>query len=176
MDPSSEILKVAKKLISDKTESAGLFIRLPEHIAKYFPAKKEDSSDPHVTVLYIGSVPKDYANSYKKIVEVACETTPLGEMEFKDLAYFKNDEGKWIAHNPIKCKNLAKLRNKIWEGCLKLGLPIHDNYPKYRPHATLAYLDKKEYTDEIFTGVWQPQEIEIWGFGRPKKIKLNILK
>ena len=62
------ISAAAYKEYKKKTKSAYIYIPLPENIAKYYPPKKEDSSQPHITILYIGKVPTKYKNKYENIV------------------------------------------------------------------------------------------------------------
>lgn len=170
MKISEYFYKVAKKI--QRVDSAGLFLPLPKHIAKYFPRKEEDTSPPHITILYFGSVPKEDRLSYKKVIEVALSKTKLGKVFLEDLKFFKNQSGQWIAHNPIRCEGLNDLRKRIWKGCEELGLEIHDSFPKYKPHATLDYLDQRKYDGDIFVGSFKPSTIEIWGFDQ--KISIPI--
>jgi len=171
MKISTGLYKIAKKL--KRVDSAGIFLPLPKHIAKFFPKKKEDSSPPHVTILYLGGVLKSDKDAYKKVLEVALEkTSKLGKVFLDDLAFFKNQDNQWIAHNPIRCEGLGDLRKRIWKACEILGLEIQDSFPKFKPHATLAYLDQKKYDKEVFVGSFNPTHFEIWGFDQ--KISVPI--
>jgi len=172
---SKNIQKIAFDLIAKsqkRCESAGLFLPLPKHIAKHFPHKPEDTSPPHVTLLYIGDVPEVDAILYKKIAEVAAAKNPVGKMKLKDPSFFKNQHDQWIAHNPIECPGLEDLRKAIWDACDKIGLEVQDSFKKFKPHATLAYLDKKKYDGDFFIGDFQPTSVELWGFGKKHKIPL----
>lgn len=166
----TQLLKISKKI--KRVESAGLFLPLPAEIAKFFPKKEEDTSPPHITVLYFGKVLAADKNAYKQVIEIALEKTKIGKVYLDDLSFFKNEENKWIAHNPVRCEGLADFRKKIWDACKILDLEIHDSYPKYKPHATLAYLDEKKYSKDIFVGSFKPTKFEIWGFDQKISIPL----
>lgn len=167
---TKQLRKIAKKL-NGKTDSAGIFIKLPKQIAKFFPFKKEDSSPPHITVLYIGKISKEDKDLYLKVIDIALQKSKFGKVYLKDLKYFKNKDNQWIAHNPIECSGLNEFRNMVWKACEALNLEIQDGYPKYKPHATYAYLDSKNYDKEYFTGSFDLKEIEVWGFDKPIKFK-----
>ena len=137
---------------SKRVESAGLFLPLPKEIASYFPYKEEDESKPHVTILYFGNVLEDDKDLYKKACEIAVAKNKIGKVNLDKLSFFKNQEDQWIAHNPVHCEGLGELRKQLWDGCDRFGLEIQDGFRKFKPHATLAYLDEKKYYDDYYVG------------------------
>ena len=167
---SNQLLRISKSL---KTVQAGIFIRLPTKYKKFFPHKTEDPSPPHITVLYIGDIPESSLDNYRKVIEVACSLSTVRECELKNLNFFKNQEGQWIAHNPVVCEGLEDFRNRVWNACEALGLTIMDSFPKFKPHATIAYLDQKKYDAPTAQGKFKPKYIELWYDDKVEKFKLN---
>lgn len=162
--------------LARRAKSAGIFMPLPKEIARHYPAKAEDDSKPHITVLYLGDVDDKFADAYKKVLESAVIGAKLGKVILKPMDWFHNPEGKWIAHNPVECEGLEDIRTRVWNALDALGLEVNDRFRQYKPHCTIAYCDKPKYEGKTYSGSFKPEKLEIWGFGSPKRIYLKKKK
>jgi len=178
--------KIASRyLVAKQTgdgKSVGLFIPLPENLAKLFPPRSpEDKSPPHVTFLIIGDVPKDKQDEMVEAIRRECRTfagpvrADLGPVEYfvhpakeQRVAYLK----------VLFSKYLAEWRDQIHSAMVDLGLnPVADFSPLvYRPHTTLAYLDGlySVYDGEVPAGTWLFNELEIWGLPKRYTIPFGL--
>jgi 2'-5' RNA ligase len=153
---------------------------LPRQLAKQFkPLGEHDDSDPHVTVLFIGKVPKDKYAVIENIVKGVLKDLAPFELSLDDkVTYFKpskhSDECK-IAKMKVISKDLHKLHNSLKKALEDAGVEIDDHFPDYKPHVTLAYLDDPaaEYNAKIPKGRWVAESIEIWGCGKNKEISFG---
>ncbi len=164
------ILDLYMKRIASTVESIGLFLQMPDEIAKEFPEKdKEDASPPHLTVLYIGDQDsKDLDNIIEICNDVIHTHDPI-QITLEDLDFFTSSdtelENREIAHLPIKCDGMAKLRKDVWDTLEDAGYEIQDSHREYKPHATLAYCSDREYDGPVPTGSFLCTSIDVWKKG-----------
>lgn len=170
-----------------EVKSAGIFLPLPDTLARYFPHKEEDPSPPHVTLLYIGVL---NMNDERRLVEVVREVAnqwPPFRIDLALYSEFVNAKGQTIAHMVPAATICLSRRDNVYRGLGHLhadlyaaleaaGIDVQHNYggekfgtyddrvATYKPHATLAYVSPGEkYTGHRPTGSWQITELEIWG-------------
>jgi len=168
-------------------KSAGVFIPLPETLARYFPRKPEDTSTPHVTLLFIGPLTPDDERKVVEVVRKVADQWPPFRTDLALYSEFKNAEGVTIAHMVPTATICLSQRDGIYRGLAHLhadlyaalddaGIEVQHNYggekfgtyddrvATYKPHATLAYVPAGErYEGHRPTGSWQVTEIEVWG-------------
>lgn len=143
-------------------ESIGVFIKLPEDLAKQYQQMKEDPSPPHITVLYIGDVDVEQkAKAIKTIKEIVAAYDPI-DVWVDGLAYFTNPKGEEIAHSMVEAKTLAALSKDLWDELLRIGIKVQHSFPDYTPHVTLQYGDKRNYDGPVPKGNFNCKEVEIW--------------
>jgi len=168
------ISKLAKK------DSAGIFIVLPEKLAKQFPSLgKHDDSKPHITALYVGKV----AKTKKKLLVETIKELLIGQEPFKielddKVTYFpatKHSDGCKVAKMKIISKDLHTFHNKLKKALIAAKIKIDDHFPDYKPHVTLQYMKppKEKWDDEVPYGSCIVKEIEIWGCGKKKVIQFG---
>jgi 2'-5' RNA ligase len=159
--------------IAKKKQHAGVFMPLPEDLAKKFnPLGKHDNSVPHVTVLYIGEVPKDKHELLKTIVTGVISDWEPFELKLDDkVTYFNNEENK-VAKLKVISKDIYKLNKKLKEILSDAGFKIDNTHPNYSPHITLKYIENPEekYEDDFPQGSWTSEYVEVWSCGKPKNI------
>jgi len=66
-------------------KSVGLFVPLPAHLAIQYPEDGrtgEDSSPPHITVVYIGSFPKELEKKLVKLTQEICSNAKPFKVKF----------------------------------------------------------------------------------------------
>lgn len=154
----SLLFEAAEKTI----EGMGVFLKLPEKLAKDFPALESDGSPPHVTVLYIGNVDAARKDDVIETIEKVCSTYEPMEVWVGGLAYFENPKGEQIAHSMVEAKGLAGLSRDIWDAVMRLGVKVEHSFPDYTPHVTLQYGTKRDYKGETPEGNFKCTELEIW--------------
>ena len=140
---------------------------LPPPIAKAFPEAGKDS-EPHVTAVYFGDVPREKMGAVMKALVEACTTTaPFGVRLAKEVTYFepaKNSDGKRVAKIAIESDGLRALHGRIKAIASKAGVDVDKDFPRYAPHATLAYLAPgAEYDGPVPSGEWEADGLSVWG-------------
>lgn len=170
---------LAKK--TGKGESVGLFIPLPEELAKQFPSlAPEDHSPPHCTFSYIGPVPKYKEEEVLQTIDAICATfrgpvkASLGQLD-----YFRQPaKEQSVAILPVRFnKDMAALRYKIYVALRDLGLQPPEFSPLvYFPHVTLAYLDglDVQYKGVLPTGSWSFNSVEVWDLPQAHTIYFGV--
>ena len=167
-----------------KHTGAGVFILIPSDLAKQFPSLgKFDSSDTHITALYIGKdVPKSKeAELVEVIKDVLAEQEPF-EVTFDDhVTYFqptKHSEGCKVAKMGVKSKGLHTLHTKLKDAVKEAGIPLDDHFPDYKPHVTLSYMKppKDKWDGDVPAGSFTVDGAEIWGCGNHKHVEFGAVK
>lgn len=152
-------------ILSETAEPAselGIFIKLPNEIARLYPKLDKDSSPPHITVLYVGDVKADKKHQViKAIKEIASQYDPI-DIWIDGLAYFTNPKKEEIAHSMVEAKGLAALSRDLWDEILRLGVKVENSFPDYTPHVTLQYGKKRDYDGPTPSGNFKCTELEIW--------------
>lgn len=125
--------------VNDKHDYASTQFNLPDPISKIiklFSSKIPDKilvekgreDEPHVTVLY------GLHNDDPKAVEALLNgETPISVNLASRMSLFSNPDCD-VLKIDITSPDLEKLHKKL------LALPNSNEYPEYRPHATIAYL------------------------------------
>jgi len=164
---------------SDLVLSSGVFIRLPEKLAGQFPQKvEEDSSPPHLTMLYIGDLNRQDFDRVVEIVREAIEQVDPFDVHLDRFDSFKNHEGQQIPHmtttQPVLLKRLhARIRMAVEDAGVEVeqtyGPDAGDNpdpEESFTVHATLGYVEEgDEYSGPKPAGTFTVSNLEVWGFG-----------
>ncbi len=139
-------------------------------IALYYSQNKERfwidgwvcDKDPHITLLY-GLLEK--GKVYESYIGQVLKGWQLDEVEIEDISFFESpypDEPYWclVAH--------IKTTDALLEGHQRLEfLPHVNTFTGYKPHMTIAYLDKRqgeEYRDrmiEDFRKLWNGKKLKV---------------
>lgn len=154
----------------------GVFIQLPENLAKKFPPLSEDDSAPHVTVLYLGEQQPNKEKDIVAAVKEAAEIIEPFELELGDMSHFHPDGEDYdrVAIMRVKSDGLRRLRTTLEHVMKDHKIKWTDKWGVYKPHVTLAYLwPGTEYTNGPISGVWTCDNIRVWGFDRKHTIKLK---
>lgn len=154
-------------------ESVGIFVTIPSNLAKQFPddgKEEEDSSPPHITVLFVGDMPLQLEDKLKKTVKSVCDQFKPFVAKIAKPRKFVNDKNQTIIHSPIKSKKLHKFHDELKKQLLKNQIPVDSKFPEYKPHITIEYIEKGEnpkYDDIVPEGEWQIDSVWIWGLSEP---------
>lgn len=159
----------AKKIL----KHVGIFVKLPENLASKFKRNSEDTSKPHVTVLYLGD---KYYSDEDSIVAAAYEiakTTSSFNIKFGELGYFEHDD-QTVAFTKVDSDGLRTLRTALVRAMKKHKVKWEDKWGKYNPHITLDYLKCGDtWEEKIPSGSWTCKELEVWGFDKKHIIKFE---
>jgi 2'-5' RNA ligase len=166
----------------NRTE-VGLFIRLPQFMAEQFPSLgKEDTSPPHVTMLYSGDVPAKREQEWLHIVqgELSKIRGPVMAAIDGSVDYFTHaDKGRRVAYSPVRFSHdLAAFKWNVRDKLMDAGFEVKDSFPLvFKPHVTLAYLEGTESTwiERHPIGSWEFSEIEVWGLPKPVVLSMDDL-
>lgn len=170
--PSADVEKASDKV--------GIFLKLPKDIASQFQSLGEqDDSKPHVTVLFIGDVPaEERANVEPVVREALAGVEPfevaLGESpEYFDAS--ESSDGKRVAYVPVESPDLSAIHDRLKDALESAGIEVSATHPDYVPNATLAYLEegREAFEGELPAGSFVADELELWGLGKPVKLKLG---
>lgn len=177
-DDITKTASISKR--AGKKNSAGIFAVVPGDLAKGFPSLGEhDKSKPHITVLYIGKVPKKHENLLEEIIKKVTKEYKPFKVELDDkVSYFpasKHSDGCKIAKLKIISKDLHKLHNKLKKAISDAGIEIDDHFPDYKPHVTLEYMEpgKEKYDGDFPKGSWIVESVEIWNDEHKKRFRLG---
>jgi 2'-5' RNA ligase len=142
----------------------GYFVKLPKKLADQYPKdayKDGDTSDPHITLLYVGLVPSKDIPKLKKIGKEIVAQHKKMECFVGGLAYFTSPDNE-VAHSIVECKGLAKLNKALWDAALEAGIKVEHKFPEYTPHVTLSCGPKRDYDGPFPHGSFMVAEIELW--------------
>lgn len=163
-------------------EEVGVFLRIPDELAKVFPDKSDrDSSPPHVTMLYVGKVtPDEHAKVVEAVKSVLAGMQPL-RIQLTDYGEFKNDAGETIPHliprsmGPV---TLEEVQRQLQAEVEKTLGRQTDQFPgPWKAHATLAYVKAGEtYQDRPEGGEFDLRGLEVWGEtgGRYGRVEVSL--
>jgi len=161
-------------------ESVGLFAVLPKEIACQFPSigkEGEDSSPAHVTVLYIGDMPRQFEKKLIKVVGSICEKIRPFKLRLGRPRKFVNDEGQIILHSPVKSNRLHKLNDLLKQELMNNQINVVNKFPEYKPHVTIAYCNSrkelKAFKDVHPEGEWMIDSLWVWGGAEPHLIQFK---
>lgn len=153
----------------DRT-GVGLFIPLPDALADQFPSlAPEDNSTPHVTLLYVGEVPKEKEEAFLRVLEIlADDLPPVVKAKLHQLDYFEHaDKDRTIAHMSVKFScDMARFKYRLISGLQELGIAVQDSFPtSYFPHVTLGYIPGLDmvWKGQVPRGMWSFDRIQVWG-------------
>lgn len=163
-------------------KECGVFLPLPFDLAKKFPPKMEDSSEPHFTLLYAGKLsPCGYRNFVDIVRRCARNIAPF-TADLAAYSAFLNKQKQKIPHmrpSPRVCLHMARIHGLIRRELEKEGIKLSHSYGpetkasapyelRYKAHATLGYMDnaRELYRGPKPIGSWRATEIECWGYER----------
>ena len=145
-------------------DSCGIFLPLPPELGAQFPAKAEDSSRPHATILYVGELSRDRFFELVGVARGVAASFTAFDVDLSDYLEFTSYSGKTIAAMIPRARDLEILHDALRTACARAGFSLEHAGP-FKPHVTLAYLEDGEtYEGTKPSGHWSAQAIEVWGF------------
>ncbi|MFA6233496.1 MAG: 2'-5' RNA ligase family protein [Bacteroidota bacterium] len=160
----------------------GVFIPLPEHLAKQFPSLGgEDKSPPHCTFLYVGKVEKDREERFLKAVREALSNVKgvvRGSLYGPEYFVHPAKERRVAVMRVRFNQDLAALRWHLRDALNEAGFNVDDSFPLvYQPHCTLQYLENltDSYEGPIPQGDWTFEGIEVWGLSKLVTVPFGVV-
>lgn len=151
--------------------SVGLFIPIPPPLADLYPAKTEDKSPPHTTLLFVGEVPKGQEQDFIEVLTATLsqEPGPIRAWTAGVDSFVHPDKGRTVFYTPIRfSRDMGEVRDRLWVALEEAGFEVHHSFPMaFFPHATLAYEDgtyhEHGYNGEVPEGAWEFNTVQVWG-------------
>lgn len=163
-------------------EAACVMLYLPHELARFFPPREQDSSDPHFTLAYVPGPLDDVAREsiLDACAEVAAETAPIDFDLEPGVAWFTSDEED--AEEPEIAHKRPDAAGRAWmtdlHERLVAALRARDVEPavrdEFKPHATIAYRKSRDAHDlpEI-EGTVPARVLEVWGWPETPRFVLG---
>lgn len=173
-------MRIRTAKVTGDGSKVGVFIPLPDDLAGQFPdLSPEDTSPPHVTLCYVGAVPKGRRDEFVAVVTqvLAAEPGPIraGLGELDSFVSAAADGVRRVVFSRVRfSRDVATIRDRLKHALAQAGFESEDSYPlSYTPHATLAYLDGDDhYIGNVPEGDWSFSEVSIWGL--PKEVQVPL--
>ena len=147
-------------------DSAGVFVVVPDGLARQFPYKPNDTSPPHVTLLYIGPTSYDQITEVREVVaKTALELEVLPcRARFGELGYFEQSDGRRVAWVAVEFEPaLDEYHVALREALMAEGVMVQHRDGPWVSHATLAYLEPgEEFEGRVPVGEWTVERFEVW--------------
>lgn len=134
---------------SDSTQSTFVILRLPKYAAENYPHKPQDSSPPHITLLYVGK------QSIKAATELAREVDSWLK-DFEPVQAIGRGRETFPAgpdgipvYTPViedngSASTLQGLRDKVRRAADRAGIEWTDTHKEFVPHVTIAYAENED--------------------------------
>ena len=175
------VLRTAKTTGDGK--SVGFFLPVPDELAAQFPSLgKEDTSPPHVTLLYVGEVPKAREKEFISVATEALAKQPgpviatIGAPDF----FVHPEENRRVWYSAVTfSKDVAELRDRLWLALEGAGFTVEDARPlAYTPHITLAYVNGEAHEHSAWKGnvpggAWSFDSVAVWGLTKDVEVFLG---
>jgi 2'-5' RNA ligase len=155
-------------------DSCGVFIRVPDDLASEFPPRAEDPSPPHMTLLYVGKVPRtEFDRLVATVADVARGDAPF-TVEMTDYGEFTNRSGQTIAHMIPRGDQIAALHAQLRAAVASAGFDVEHHPGVFKPHVTLDYMEPgQHYEGARPSGSWTVRSLEVWGWGERRAVPLG---
>jgi 2'-5' RNA ligase len=166
--PSGTPVVEAAESAKDFSEhSACIVVELPRELAWFVPAKVEDPSPAHVTVVYVPETQGRDTDLMTTVMAVVLGFAPFDVEATGDVDYFdgkmRENSGP-IAYCPIKSDALGLLNERLVEALAASGFAPSVHPQGFTPHATLAYLpaDVDTYNGPSPRGTWTTSGVVVY--------------
>jgi 2'-5' RNA ligase len=162
-------------------ESVGLFLPLPERLARQYPPEGregEDSSPVHVTFVYIGDVEDERLDELEGVLRRVLQAVPPLDLKLLPPRTFESDSGQTILHSPVHCPGLKEAHDAIKQALERRGFTV-EAYPDFKPHVTIEYVDRGERPKLRYiepTGRWRADTVGFWAGDNRKDLPLGYRK
>jgi 2'-5' RNA ligase len=148
-------------------EHVGLFLPLPERLARQYPPEGkegEDTSPPHLTLVYIGDVDDGKVEELREVLSRIVQAVPPMDLRLLPPTTFQNEEGQTILHSPVAGPQLEQAHNAIKGALQRRGFDVK-HYDEFKPHVTIEYIDPGERSKFRYLspkGRWRADSIGFW--------------
>lgn len=138
--------------------SLSVVLTLPESLARWVPYKAEDTSAPHVTLLYAKEADPEAVEKLRTFLSLYAATLAPFDCELGPVGYFDND--KRVAYASVRTE-LGDLHAVLMTAAKRVGIDVSERN-EYVPHCTLAYLPPgEEYDGPVPKGSWLVSMLDV---------------
>jgi 2'-5' RNA ligase len=155
-------------------------LKLPPALARFVPFKAEDTSPPHVTLVYVDDVsPQDFDALLSELHMTFADVEPFDVTHSGEVAYFDapaSNEVQRVAYAVTQFDTDAQeLFSEIADAIESFGLSVQRHGDRFTPHVTLAYLPTVDetYVGSVPVGAWRAVEAEVWYDGESYPVSLQ---
>lgn len=150
----------------------GLFFPLPKHLASKYPSLGDwDASPPHVTLLYVGEVPKRKEKLFVSTLRAVLsqQPSPITAKIGPPDVFVQPDRDLRVWHSRVYfSKDMATIRDRICAALEDVGFQVQNAFPlSFEPHVTLEYQkgaqSKAPWIGLAPQGSWEIQSVQVWG-------------
>lgn len=162
--------------------SVGLFIPLPANLAAQFPSLvPHDDSPPHITLLYVGKVPKARESLFVDTLQKALQKEPgpiRASLDGVDH-FVHTQQDRQVFFSRVRfSRDVAELRDRVWLALESAGFEVKHSFPlAFFPHVTLGYFSgatqKRVWRGVTPHGSWDFNSIAVWGLSKPVQVSLG---
>lgn len=162
-----------------------MFFPLPSSLAAQFPSlEPEDDSPPHITLLYVGEVPRAKEELFVSTVMnvLANEPSPI-LASLDEVDHFVHPhQNRQVFYSRVRfSRDVAELRDRVWLALEEAGFTVKHSFPlAFFPHITLGYIEdagaKFVWTGVTPKGAWDIRSVAVWGISKPVEIALGTYK
>lgn len=148
-------------------EHVGLFLPLPERLARQYPPEGkagEDTSPPHLTLVYIGDVDDGKVEELREVLSRIVQAVPPMDLRLLPPTTFQNEEGQTILHSPVAGPQLEQAHNALKGALQRRGFDVK-HYDEFKPHVTIEYIDPGERSKFRYLapqGRWRADSVGFW--------------
>jgi cytidyltransferase-like protein len=180
------------EMVDEKKEHTGFFsgLKVPDELAQELldaGGEPDPEAGFHVTLVYQKEWDAAERKKVAKIIKkVAMKMLPI-RASIDGLGRFpasESSDGKDVIYARVESKELHEFRDTVMQAIEKAGLDNPQNFPVYKPHITMRYVDQGEkgsvkpveaddfdFEELIFTGIESPvNEAAVGSMGRPAKV------
>jgi 2'-5' RNA ligase len=134
--------------------------------------------EPHVTVLYVGDLPKENTGTLLNAIGAVFNGQPALTATLDSVVtYFEpttNSEGRRVAKLAVTVPGLESLHKKLWGILEEEGVAVSHSFDEFKPHLTLAYIEPgTEFTGTVPQGSWVIDSVEVWGWDEHVEIPFS---
>jgi phage-related protein (TIGR01555 family) len=171
----------ASPAVDHGPRSLCIALRLPPEFARFVPYKAEDTSPPHVTLVYVDDVdPRDFDALLSELHATFADIEPFTVAHSGDVAYFDTPavtaKAQRVAYAVTQFStNEQALFAELADAIESFGLSVQRHGDEFTPHTTLAYLQTVDetYVGSVPKGTWSAVEAEVWYDGESYPISLQ---
>ena len=141
-------------------------VPVPREVSRLFTTLEIDGNrtpSDHITILNLGDalLMETIVKTIPFIYNITSNMDPF-LVTAKRITTFPSGENGYPIIAPVEAPQLHELHNKLKRVFKRNNINYSDKYPKYKPHVTLGYHNKKINKIKLPKTQWQVNEIALY--------------